>query len=89
LATIQARLLERLWTLLKPGGRLLYCTCSVFKAEGDQQMAAFLVNHNRAKILASPGHLLPHGDQSTEMPADNPCGDHDGFYYALLEKAAA
>ncbi|MET0335661.1 MAG: 16S rRNA (cytosine(967)-C(5))-methyltransferase RsmB, partial [Rhizobacter sp.] len=36
LARIQAELLDALWPLLKPGGRLLYCTCSVFKAEGRQ-----------------------------------------------------
>ena len=34
LAAIQAKLLKALWPLVKPGGRLLYCTCSVFKAEG-------------------------------------------------------
>jgi 16S rRNA (cytosine967-C5)-methyltransferase len=88
LAAIQARLIHRLWPLLKPGGRLLYCTCSVFKAEGEQQVAAFLSSHSQAKILASPGHLLPHGDHPTAMPVDNPCGDHDGFYYALFEKMA-
>jgi 16S rRNA (cytosine967-C5)-methyltransferase len=89
LASIQSRLLNRLWPLLKPGGRLLYCTCSVFKAEGEQQVSAFLSNHNQARILTSPGHLLPHGDAPTALPTDNPCGDHDGFYYAILEKAAA
>jgi len=89
LAAIQARLLKRLWPLLKPGGRLLYCTCSVFKAEGEQQIATFLAHHSQAKILASPGHLLPRGDQPTAMHTDNPSGDHDGFYYALLEKTAA
>lgn len=89
LAAIQAKLLRRLWPLLKPGGRLLYCTCSVFKAEGEQQVAAFLSHHNQARIMTSPGHLLPHGDGTTAMPADNPCGDHDGFFYALFEKTAA
>ncbi|MDR3367839.1 16S rRNA (cytosine(967)-C(5))-methyltransferase RsmB [Rhodoferax sp.] len=89
LVASQARLLHRLWPLIKPGGRLLYCTCSVFKAEGEQQVAAFLANHNQAKLLASPGHLLPLGDHPIAMPADNPSRDHDGFYYALLEKAPA
>ena len=88
LVAIQARLLNQLWPLIKPGGRLLYCTCSVFKAEGEQHVTAFLANHNQAKILASPEHLLPYGDHPTAMPADNPSSDHDGFYYALLEKAA-
>jgi len=37
LAKIQKNLLKQLWPLLRPGGRLLYCTCSVFKAEGEQR----------------------------------------------------
>jgi 16S rRNA (cytosine967-C5)-methyltransferase len=89
LAVIQARLLHKLWPLVKPGGRLLYCTCSVFRQEGEQQVAAFLANHGQAKMLASPGHLLPHGDPQRTTPADNPICDHDGFYYALIEKLAA
>ena len=62
LATVQARLLNTLWPLLRPGGRLLYCTCSVFRAEGSQQIKAFVANNT---------------------------GDHDGFFYALLEKRPA
>lgn len=89
LAAIQARLLHKLWPLVKTGGRLLYCTCSVFRQEGEQQVAAFLAHHSQAKMLASPGHLLPHGDPHSTTPTDNPSGDHDGFYYALLEKLAA
>ena len=42
LAAQQARLLDALWPLLEPGGRLLYCTCSVFRAEGQDQIDAFL-----------------------------------------------
>ena len=42
LAAIQTRLLDSLWPLLKVGGRLLYCSCSVFKAEGQEQIDAFL-----------------------------------------------
>ena len=89
LAAIQARLLQRLWPLVKPGGRLLYCTCSIFRAEGDQQLTAFLARHSDATLLASPGHLLPQVDTQVTPPTDNPLGDHDGFYYALLEKSAA
>lgn len=89
LAVIQARLLQRLWPLVKPGGRLLYCTCSIFRAEGDQQLTAFLAHHSDATLLASPGHLLPQVDAQVTPPADNAVGDHDGFYYALLEKSAA
>ena len=88
LATLQARLLQRLWPLLKPGGRLLYCTCSVFRAEGDAQMAAFVAGNSTAKMLASPGHLLPTSIPDVNATTDNPGSDHDGFFYALLEKTA-
>ena len=89
LAGIQARLLAALWQVVKPGGRLLYCTCSVFKAEGSTQINAFLARNTQAKLLASPGHLLPGGCGQALPSTDNPLGDHDGFYYALLEKSTA
>jgi 16S rRNA (cytosine967-C5)-methyltransferase len=86
LAAIQAKLLETLWPLLKPGGRLLYCTCSVFRAEGEQQVQTFLTHHTDALLRPSPGHLLPQsGVEATVFP-DNLMREHDGFYYALLEK---
>lgn len=89
LAKQQARLLVLLWPLLKPGGRLLYATCSVFHAEGQDQIKAFLGSNSNATLLPSPGHLLP--GQVAQWPGvdDNPNREHDGFYYALLEKSAA
>ena len=51
LAAIQSRLLQRLWPLVRPGGRLLYCTCSVFKAEGDDRIEAFLASNSDALSL--------------------------------------
>lgn len=88
LALIQARLLKTLWPLLKPGGRLLYCTCSVFKAEGADQIQLFLKHNTQATLLASPGHLLPQNGAAHDGVPDNRTYDHDGFYYALLEKNA-
>jgi 16S rRNA (cytosine967-C5)-methyltransferase len=88
LVAIQARLLDALWPLLKPGGRVLYATCSVFKAEGCDQVAAFLARNTQAKMLPSPGHLLPGGGTADAASTDNPLRDHDGFFYALLEKTA-
>jgi 16S rRNA (cytosine967-C5)-methyltransferase len=89
LARQQARLLAVLWPLVKPGGRLLYCTCSVFQAEGQGQIKAFLESNSNASLSPSPGHLLP--GQAVQWPGlvDNPTREHDGFYYALLEKLAA
>ena len=89
LAALQARLFAALWPLLKPGGRLLYCTCSVFRAEGEQQAQTFVTHHKDAQLMASPGHLLPQrGAQESVFP-DNLKGDHDGFYYAVFEKRHA
>ena len=86
LAHIQARLLATLWPLLRPGGRLVYCTCSVFRAEGEQQVQTFAARHTDALLLPSPGHLLPQGGAGAAVFPDNLRREHDGFYYALLEK---
>jgi 16S rRNA (cytosine967-C5)-methyltransferase len=86
LAQTQARLLKILWPLLKEGGRLLYCTCSVFKAEGDAVIDSFLQSNTDAQFCPSPRHLVP-GEVPAGLPVgDNALGEHDGFYYALLEK---
>ena len=86
LASIQAKLLDTLWPLLKPGGRMVYCTCSVFRAEGEQQVQTFVAHHTDALLMPSPGHLLPQSGASDAVFPDNLLREHDGFYYALLEK---
>jgi 16S rRNA (cytosine967-C5)-methyltransferase len=89
LAKTQAMLLKALWPLLKTSGRMLYCTCSVFKSEGDETVQAFLQRNTDAQLLPSPGHLIP-GQTPAGLPVDhNPLGEHDGFYFALLEKRQA
>ena len=87
LAALQAQLLKALWPLLRPGGRLVYCKCSVFRAEGDGQVQTFLANNTDALWLPSPGHLIPGKGDTTEAVPDNLSGDHDGFFYALLQKS--
>jgi 16S rRNA (cytosine967-C5)-methyltransferase len=86
LAGVQANLLETLWALLKPGGRMLYCTCSIFRAEGDLQTQTFVANHNDAVLMPSPGHMLPQSSPLGEVFPDNLLREHDGFYYALFQK---
>ena len=89
LARIQAELLDALWPLLAPGGRLLYATCSIFPAEGQQQIDAFLQRQPPGTALLepqSPGHLLPLPDNAPMGVASRPVALQDGFFYALLHK---
>ncbi|MEP6720593.1 MAG: 16S rRNA (cytosine(967)-C(5))-methyltransferase RsmB [Variovorax sp.] len=88
LAVQQAMLLAALWPLVRPGGRLLYCTCSVFRQEGSHQIDAFLAHNTDARLRPSPGHLLPQSTGNARAVPDNALGEHDGFFYALLEKQA-
>lgn len=74
LVHMQAEILDRLWLLLKPGGRLLYATCSLFPEENGAQIDAFVFRQPAARRLAEE-RLLPQEE-------------HDGFFYALLSKAA-
>ena len=70
----------------RPGGRLLYCTCSIFRAEGAEQVETFLAHNTDALLLDSPGHLVRRTTPKSEMVLDNPKCDYDGFYYALLQR---
>ena len=76
LARVQATLLDALWPLLRPGGRLLYAVCSIFKQEGVQQIDAFLQRQAADMPLldaASPGHLLglPDNAPTAAAPAES------------------
>lgn len=89
LAQTQAAMLDALWPLLKPGGRLLYATCSVFKAEGQDQIDAFLqrLPPGQARLdPASPGHLLPLPDNGARPAGARAAVLSDGFFYALIHK---
>ena len=89
LASTQAQLLQTLWPLVKHGGAMVYCTCSVFKAEGASQIQTFLAHHTDARLMPSPGHLLPQISAPGAGIPDNLTREHDGFYYALLQKHCA
>ena len=88
LARQQSRLLQSLWGCLAVGGKLLYATCSVFRAENQDIVDQFLQKTPGARQLqidgiaaASASPALLHGQL---LPNDI----HDGFFYALLEKTA-
>jgi 16S rRNA (cytosine967-C5)-methyltransferase len=78
---LQAALLQALWPLLRPGGRLVYATCSVLRRENDAQIAAF---SSAAGAIDAAGTEAPGRCQT--LPGD---ADGDGFYYACLQKPDA
>jgi len=81
---IQSKLLTVLWQVLRAGGTLVYCTCSILDEENDQVVAAFLRRTPDASvraISASWGFQTGCGRQL--LPSE---GGPDGFYYAVLEK---
>lgn len=85
LAKTQADMLDRLWSLLAPGGRLVYATCSIFRQENDRQVVAFLARQPQARALgieASWGRACPPGRQI--LPGED---GMDGFFYAVLCKS--
>ncbi|MDB5797523.1 MAG: putative rRNA methyltransferase [Paucimonas sp.] len=77
LAALSASILDNLWQMLAPGGRLLLVTCSVWPRESAGQADAF-IHRTGAVQLAGPGQLLPEA---------NPQQDHDGLFHALFQKA--
>lgn len=86
LAALQTRLLDASWRLLKPGGVLLYATCSILKDENERQVEAFLQRTPDAVAEALPddfGHVSGPGRQ--RLPGE---GGMDGFFHARLRKRA-
>jgi 16S rRNA (cytosine967-C5)-methyltransferase len=88
LARVQSRLLDALWPVVAPGGRIVYATCSLFKAEGEQQIDAFMQRQPLAQRLAAPGHIGTLADNAQSGSAAEGL-DGDGFFYAVLAKQAA
>jgi 16S rRNA (cytosine967-C5)-methyltransferase len=84
LAALQLQILLALWKTLKPGGLLLYATCSILPDENEQVIARFCqqqIDSEHQAIEADWGIARDYGRQL--FPVTN---DHDGFYYALIAK---
>jgi len=89
LAGLQRQLLEALWPVLAPGGRLLYATCSVLSVENDTVTGRFLADHDDA----IENDVLPNNN-IRDLMRRKACGYQilpgsagmDGFYYAALQK---
>jgi len=84
LAQLQGQILRKAWGLLKPGGTLLYATCSILSVENSDNIAAFLSEYDDAKLAEmtlSTGINTGFGWQLFPQ-----AHGHDGFFYALLTK---
>ncbi|UJF19356.1 16S rRNA (cytosine(967)-C(5))-methyltransferase RsmB [Vibrio sp. SS-MA-C1-2] len=81
LAELQKEIFDAMWQQLKPGGQLVYATCSITPQENSHQVSAFLKRTADAKLEngteSQPGRQILPGEE-----------DMDGFYYAVLTKAA-
>lgn len=78
LAQLAGRILDNLWQMLAPGGKLLFVTCSLWPQESEAQAAAFAVRQGALRLDA-PGQLIPGNSAET---------DQDGLFYALFQKSA-
>lgn len=84
LVDTQRELLNALWPVLKPGGRLLYATCSILKCENEQQIQWFLEREDVKLVdIDLPVGSACDGGGIQILPGDQGL---DGFFYALLEK---
>jgi len=87
LTVLQQRILESAWSLLKPGGVLVYATCSLLPRENEKQIGSFLSKHKDASELSIDavwGHARSHGRQT--LPGEE---SMDGFYYVRIQKQHA
>lgn len=83
---VQARLLDAAWRVLRPGGSLLYTTCSLLRRENEQQIARFIARTDGVAVQPlgdAFGHVAGAGRQ--RLPGEQ---DRDGFYYAKLLKTS-
>ena len=83
LVDLQAQILDNLWKMLKPGGTLLYATCSILKAENEFQIADFLYSHDDASEIKID---LDWGIKTVIGRQQLPSQEFDGFYYAKIKK---
>ncbi len=94
LTALQARLIDHAASLLKPGGRLVYATCSLLPAEGEEQLAAALARHPGLAVEPpqapgiEPGWITEQGGLRLRPDLWPERGGMDGFFIARLRKSA-
>ncbi len=85
LSRIAQHITDTLWSCLRPGGKFLLVTCSVFPEESARHAQAFATRHADAAVLPAPGQLLPTRIDRQGAGVDHDT-DHDGLFFALFEK---
>lgn len=87
LAQLQQKILQRLWSCLRPGGILVYATCSVLPQENEEVLNAFIASSDDASTIAIDAEWgIARGPYRQLFPIDN---GHDGFFYGILQKRSA
>ncbi len=96
LIDLQAQILDHVWGLLKPGGRLVFCTCSLLPDEGEVQIEEALGRHADMSVSrdaleisgVDPAWVTEEGGLRLRPDFWTDLGGMDGFYIAALTKAA-
>ena len=94
LIELQSKMLDHMWSLLKPGGRLVFCTCSLLPDEGEVQIEEALARHPDMQVErnalnlpgVSPDWITPEGGLRLRPDYWADKGGMDGFYIAAMRK---
>ena len=92
LVPLQAAMIDRALGFLKPGGRLVYCTCSLLPDEGERQLTAVLERHPALSVIrpslpgVEPGWITPEGGLRLRPDYWADTGGMDGFFMVSLQK---
>ena len=94
LIDLQSRMINHMWTLLKPGGRMVFCTCSLLPDEGEVQIEEALARHSDMQVDRAaldidgvdPGWITSEGGLRLRPDYWAAQGGMDGFYMARLRK---
>ena len=92
LVALQAQLIDRALGFVTPGGRLLYCTCSLLPEEGEEQLSSALVRHPGLRVLPpqgpglEPAWVTPGGGLRLRPDYWAERGGMDGFFMACVSR---